>query len=186
MSAGVGLLGAIGGAAVGGVAAARGARLGAETTARATAKQVHDQASVDHEHWLRGQRLEACRILLAAYDEYAIAASMLTRALEREVEGSRDVGQAFGQAVSAFRNAYWQVRLVGSADVREHASRLRRHLEDHKDCVDQWLDAALSMQGATIASARAEEERLRVQLGELHDAFMETASRAVSERPAIV
>jgi hypothetical protein len=37
VSAGVGPLGALGGAAIGGVAAARGARLEAETTTRATA-----------------------------------------------------------------------------------------------------------------------------------------------------
>ncbi|KUO21364.1 hypothetical protein [Streptomyces dysideae] len=140
---------------------------------------------MDHDHWLRGQRLEACRVLLTAYDEYAIAASMLTRVLEREADGPRDVGQAFGRAVSAFRNAYWQVRLVGSPDVREHASRLRTHLEDHKDCTDRWMDDVLSVQGSSAASERAEEERLRIQLGELHDAFMETASRAVSERQAI-
>lgn len=80
VTAGVRLVGAIGGAAIGGIAAARGSRIGAETAARATAKQVRDQAVIDHEHWLRGQRLEACGALLAAYHEYAIAASNVARA----------------------------------------------------------------------------------------------------------
>lgn len=181
VSAGVGLLGAIGGAAIGGVAAARGARLGAETAANATARQVTEQAAVDHEHWLRGQRLEACRALLAAYDEYAIAASNITRVIEREIQGSGDLGRTFGQTVSEFRNAYFEVRLVASPDVREHALRLRRHVENHKDCVDGWLDATLNMHGPTMAAAQAEEEQLRMQLGRRHDAFLEAATRSVGD-----
>jgi hypothetical protein len=184
VTAGVGLVGAIGGAAIGGFAAARGARIGAETTARATIKQVQDQAAIDHEHWLRGQRLESCTALLATYDEYAIAVSNVTRALEGEITGTGELGSALGQSMTNFRNAYFQVRLVAPADVREQALQLRRGVEDHHDSVERWTDAFLALDGPAATSAQAEEERLRHQLGGIHDALMDAVTHAMARRPA--
>ncbi|MGW8378512.1 hypothetical protein [Streptomyces sp. ODS28] len=180
----VALVGAVAGAAVGGITAARGARIGAETTARATVEQVRDQAAMDHEHWLRGQRLEACTALLAAYDEYAIVASNMTRAVEGEVTGSAELGLAFGQSVTDFRKSFFQVRLVGPPDVCERAMELRRGLEDHKECVEQWTDAFVDMDGCTAAAAQAEEERLRYRLGDLHDEFVAAATHSATRSPA--
>lgn len=50
------MLGALGGALMGGVAAIRGAREGARTTAEGIRQQVRDQAAFEHESWLREQR----------------------------------------------------------------------------------------------------------------------------------
>uniref|UniRef100_A0AAU3GVZ3 Secreted protein n=1 Tax=Streptomyces sp. NBC_01401 TaxID=2903854 RepID=A0AAU3GVZ3_9ACTN len=183
VAAGVGLVGAIGGAAIGGLAAARGARIGAETAAKATAKQVHDQAVVDQEHWLREQRLDACRALLAAYDAYAIGASNVTRAVEGELTGTRELGLSFGQSLSDFRNAYFQVRLVGPGDVREQALLLRRSVEEHQDCVDKWLHGFLDMDRAVTAAAKTEEETLRFRLGGIHDAFLEAVTHSMTHLP---
>ncbi|WP_328620971.1 hypothetical protein [Streptomyces sp. NBC_00354] len=186
ITAGVGLVGGLSGAAIGGRAAVRGARLGAETTARATARQVHDQGTINHEHWLRGQRLESCRALLAAYDKYAIAASNISRALEGETQASREMGLAIGQGVSDIRNAYFQVRLLVSEDVLQPARNLRLHVEDHKECLDRWMDAFLAMDVQRVASEQADEERLREQLGHLHNALVEAARLEVAERPATI
>ncbi|MGW2087002.1 hypothetical protein [Streptomyces sp. NPDC001880] len=183
ITAGVGLVGAISGAAVGGIAAARGARLGAETTARATARQVHDQAAINHDHWLRGQRLESCRALLAAYDRYAIAASNISRALEGESPASGEMGNAIGQAVSDIRNTYFQLRLLVSEDVLQPARALRLQVEDHKECLDRWLDAFLATDSQRVGAEQADEERLREQLGHFHGELVEAARRAVAERP---
>jgi len=185
VAAGVGLVGAIGGAAIGGLAATRGARIGAETAARATARQVQDQAVTDHDHWLRGQVLDACRSFLSAYVSYAIHASNMTRAVERELrELMGELGGACGQAVTDFRNAYFQVRLVAAEDVRQCAQELTRLVEEHRECVDAWLKAFLDMNGSAVAAARAEEERLRGLLARLHTEFMETAWLSVSRHPA--
>ncbi|MFF4422288.1 hypothetical protein ACFY04_16145 [Streptomyces sp. NPDC001549] len=183
ITAGVGLLGGISGAAIGGRAAVRGARLGAETTARATARQVHDQATINHEHWLRGQRLDSCRALLAAYDRYAIAASAITRALEGETRASGEMRVAIGQAVSDIRNSYFQVRLLVSEDILQPARALRLQVEDHNECLDRWLDAFLAMDGQRMAAEQAEEDRLCTQLGHLHGELVEAARRAIAERP---
>lgn len=176
-------MGAIGGAAIGGITAERGARIGAQVTARATVEQVRSQAVVDHEHWLRGQRLEACKALLAAYDDYAIVASNTTRFVEGEVTGSAELGSAFGQSVTDFRKSCFEARLVGPAEVREHVVRLRRGLEDHKECVERWMHALLSMDAPAVTAAQVEEGDLRQQLGELHGAFVEAATRSIAHRP---
>lgn len=176
LSAGVGIVGA----AVGGLAAARGARIGAETAARATAKQVRDQADVDHDHWLRGQRLEACRAFFVAYDEYALAASNMTRAVERDIAGSEElVGEAFGQSMTNFRNAFYQVRLVAPAAVRERALQLARGVEDHYASVMRIL----ATDGSAMAAAQAEEARLRSGLGGIHNALVEAVTDSLARRP---
>ena len=60
-----GMIGALGGALAGGVAAVRGARVGAETTAAAALQQIQDQAVTEHQQWLRGQRQQAYSALIA-------------------------------------------------------------------------------------------------------------------------
>ncbi|MFF2403422.1 hypothetical protein ACWCY1_02925 [Streptomyces goshikiensis] len=185
ITAGVGLIGGISGAAIGGRAAVRGTHLGAETAARATARQVHDQGMINHEHWLRGQRLESCRALLAAYDRYAIAASDISRALETQSQPSREMWSTIGQAVSDIRNSYFQVRLLVSEDLLQPTRDLRLHVEDHKECLDRWADALLTEDGERAAAEEAEEERRCKQLGDLHGDLVEAARRAIAERPAL-
>lgn len=171
--AGVGLVGAIAGAAVGGMGAVRGARMGAQTAAESAAKQVRDQSVIDHEHWLRAERLAACRSLLTAYSEYAVAASNMARVYtvyEGERQGGAEIGLAFGASVTRFRDAYFQLRLLGPAELRAPALRLRDHVEDHHECIAQWGDAAVRVDVSTEAGIVAEEERLRRQFSDLHDA----------------
>jgi len=61
LAAAVGLIGALGGAIVGGYAAIRGAREGAERAATSAMEQITRQAEDQHRHWLRQER----RILYA-------------------------------------------------------------------------------------------------------------------------
>ncbi|MGW6158589.1 hypothetical protein ACWFRM_36535 [Streptomyces sp. NPDC055144] len=182
VTAGVGLVGAIAGAAVGGMGATRGARIGAQTAAETTAKQVRDQSVIDHEHWLRGERLAACRNLLSAYSEYAIAASNMARVYEGERQGSSDIGLAFGASVTRFRDAYFQLRLLGPAELRTPARRLGDQVEVHKECIKRWGDAAVAMDVSVESDIVAEEERLRGQFSDLHDAFLEAATQAMTGR----
>ncbi|MFD5317884.1 hypothetical protein [Streptomyces sp. NPDC127098] len=172
------------GAAIGGFAAAWGARIGAETAARASAQQVRDQAQVDHDHWLRGQRLEAWRALLARYDEYAIVASNMTRVLEGEISGSSGIGAEFGGKAHELTQAYFLVRLLGPDTVREAALQLRRGVQDHFDCVNEWTDVLLGMDGRAVAALQAEEEELRNRLGALHDALVEQVTGNLASAPS--
>jgi hypothetical protein len=184
VTAGVGLVGAIAGAAVGGAGATRGARIGAQTAAETTAKQVRDQSVIDHEHWLRGERLAACRNLLNAYSAYAVAASNMARVYEGERQGSADIGLAFGASVTTFRDAYFQLRLLGPGELRAPARRLCDQVEDHQECIKRWGTAAVALDVASEPEIMAEEERLRFQFSDLHDAFLEAATQAMTGRPS--
>ncbi|GGY21206.1 hypothetical protein GCM10010326_12480 [Streptomyces xanthochromogenes] len=191
VTAGVGLVGAIAGAAVGGVGATRGARIGAQTAAEAAAKQVRDQSVIDHDHWLRQERLAACRHLLTAYSEYAIAASNMARVYEGSRVGDAEIGLAMGASVTRFRDAYFQLRLLGPDDLRAPALRLGDHVEAHNNCVTRWGNAIVRLDlasvtladAAPIEAAAAEEEMLRLQFSDLHDAFLEAATQAMTRRP---
>ncbi|MFE9333799.1 hypothetical protein [Streptomyces sp. NPDC006925] len=174
------------GAGIGGITAARGARIGAETAARATSLQVRDQATVDHEHWLRGQRLEAYKELLEAYDEYAIAASNVGRIFDFEITDSgSEHGRAFGQSVTAFRRAYFRVRLVGPEEIAERAFQLRSRIEDHNSCISELGDALLGRTDCSVAALRETEEELRLGLADLHSGFREEAARVLVQPSAV-
>lgn len=68
--------------------------------------------------------------------------------------------------------------------VREQALQLRRGVEDHHDSVEKWTDAFLALDGPAVAAAQAEEERLRHELGGIHDALMEAVTHAMARSPA--
>ncbi|MEU2606607.1 hypothetical protein [Streptomyces albus] len=62
------------GAIAGGMAAIRGARIGAETSARALRQQVQDQADSEHARWLREQRRQGYNNYITAAQKVAAAA----------------------------------------------------------------------------------------------------------------
>jgi hypothetical protein len=61
-----GMAGALGGAVAGGMAAVRGAKIGAENAADVARQQTKDQATVEHQHWIREQRQQAYVAFMAA------------------------------------------------------------------------------------------------------------------------
>ncbi|MFB6679548.1 hypothetical protein ACFCWG_45655 [Streptomyces sp. NPDC056390] len=96
--------------------------------------------------------------------------------------GEAEIGETFGASMTAFREAYFQLRLLGPAELQEHARRLREHMEEYHKCVERWGDALLAedLEAAHIA---AEEERLRFQCRPLHSSFMEAATQSMARRP---
>ncbi|WP_327156689.1 hypothetical protein [Streptomyces tubercidicus] len=147
---------------------------------------MRDQSVIDHEHWLRGERLAACRNLLTAYSAYAIAASNVARVYEGSRLGDAQIGLTMGASVTQFRDAYFQLRLVGPDEVRAPALGLRSHVEAHNECIKKWGDAMMRLDAETVTEVEAvatEEERLRLQFSDLHDAFLEAATQAMIRRP---
>lgn len=129
------------GAAVGGAAAAWGARVGAEKTALATRQQVRDQAEAEHAHWLRQQRLEAYEGFLSAFEAHSriFLASYHARETRRshvDSEGDRaqllasmltpEEIEAFGDAAQTMRERATRISIVGPPRVEECAERLVR------------------------------------------------------------
>ncbi|MCT9011627.1 hypothetical protein [Streptomyces rhizosphaerihabitans] len=110
IAAGFGLVGA----GVGGIAAAWGAKVGAERSAQATRQQVQDQAAAEHDLWLRQQRLDAYQNFQDTYGELARLISL---------GESEDLSAA---SDSARVMARWSARIdiLGPPDVAELADRV--------------------------------------------------------------
>ncbi|MGI5425819.1 hypothetical protein [Streptomyces sp. CA-179760] len=75
------MIGALGGALAGGMAAVRGAKIGAQTAAAASRQVVEDQAEADHAHWLREQQQQSYGSLLSEAQNFRRAVQTLTTAL---------------------------------------------------------------------------------------------------------
>ncbi|MFG2651260.1 hypothetical protein [Streptomyces sp. NPDC048436] len=129
------------GVAIGGAAAAWGARTGAERTARATHQQVRDQADAEHAHWLRQQRLEAYEGFMRGYDGFARVASESLRAAEERRSRSDQSGReahlseslpsasevdAMGAQVRAMEEHAARISVVGPSSMDECAAQLAR------------------------------------------------------------
>ncbi|MFE6097730.1 hypothetical protein ACFQ7M_38035 [Streptomyces massasporeus] len=149
-----GLFGVIG-AAIGGAAAAWGARSGAERTARAAQQQVHDQAIAEHAHWLRQQRLEAYEGFMRAYDSFARVATDGLRAAEERRSRSDQSGrddqlseyllsasevEALGHQVRALEERSARISVLGPSSVDECAAELTRAAGLEHQRYEQGLD----------------------------------------------
>ncbi|MET9465739.1 hypothetical protein ABZY44_13210 [Streptomyces sp. NPDC006544] len=179
VTAGVGLVGGLGGAAMGGLAAVRGARMGAETTARATIEQARAQERAQHDHWLRDERKRAAVLMLEAYDRFTIAASNVTRMFDLEIEASPDVWAAYATSMNEIRRAYFPLRLVGPARVHQAARVLWQLIEEYNEGIKEWADGIVTATDETRVGWQAREEQQRPALGRAHSDLINAASESL-------
>lgn len=184
VTAGVGLVGALGGAVIGGAAAMCGARIGAETTARATEKQVREQALNEHEHWLREQRLQAYRALLVAFDEFAVATTQMSRMLNWPSTDADPIPVDIGAPANAVTSANVLIQMLGPEGVRAPAAELWERVYEAFHCLSRWRRAFIREDDDSAEQARAEWERVR-KMGAVHIAFVQAATEAVAN-PEVV
>ncbi|WP_405891397.1 hypothetical protein OG612_06370 [Streptomyces sp. NBC_01527] len=129
-----GMIGALGGALAGGVAAVRGARVGAETMAAAALQQIQDQAVTEHQQWLRGQRQQAYSALIAEVQAVRRVTQSLATALyvEHRREPQLEAVQA---SIRQLCDAGIAVALLGP----EHVIEMQRNVTDSVLRVEQTL-----------------------------------------------
>ncbi|MFD3569699.1 hypothetical protein [Streptomyces sp. NPDC058667] len=178
VAAGVGLVGAIGGAAIGGMAAARGARIGAETAARATATQVRDQARYEHAHWLRERRLEACRDVLAAYDEYVSVSTAFARQLDADPELAEHV--TLHPPTLALNRNYIAIRILGPQELRQAAWLVKQKQQDHMEALYAWKRVCLTGGDQEVVAARAQAGAAVEPMAEAHSAFVTVINQEIA------
>ncbi|MEV8418269.1 hypothetical protein AB0P45_32450 [Streptomyces niveus] len=109
-----GAAGGLGGAVVGGLAAVRGAR----TTADSVRQQVQDQASAEHQHWLRGQRQQAYASYIGVVAAFIAECELTFFCSEADQMGRMVKVQ---EAREAFFTPLAMVRLVGPDEARSGA-----------------------------------------------------------------
>ncbi|MDI9834852.1 hypothetical protein [Streptomyces sp. KAU_LT] len=169
-----GLLGALGGAAIGAIAAVRGARIGAEKAAEAARQQVRDQASVDHHHWLRQQRLEAYAALLAVYDAYVTSVFLAVTKIASLPLGA-GIPEAELDDVStsgrAIRRGRQRVKLVGPDLIHGMAVVLEDTVWSHHSSLRELARAVAS--ASPLAEDLRNEERGKLREAAVaHDSFV--------------
>ncbi|MFF4370420.1 hypothetical protein [Streptomyces sp. NPDC001594] len=185
VTAGVGLVGALSGAAMGGLAAVRGARIGAETTAHATIEQARTQGRTQHDHWLRDERKRAAVLMLEAYDRFAIAASSLTRMFDLEIEASPDVWNAYRASMNEIRKVYFPLRLLGPARVHQAARGLWQSIEQHHEGIEEWADGIVTATDETRAGWRVRVEQQRHTIGEAHSDLIDAVSESLQGNDSV-
>ncbi|MGC9538051.1 hypothetical protein [Streptomyces sp. UG1] len=169
-----GLVGALGGAIVGAVAAVRGARIGAEQAAETARQQVRDQASVDHDHWLRQQRLEAYTRFLAGYDDCTKVMQRIRRQIldmSAEADPPEQDFDEVAAAVNALRRLRQSVKLVGPDSIHSRAVALEDAVWDYHAALQ---DLAEAVAGADPVTDQVREEEYQGMRGtaDAHDAFV--------------
>lgn len=109
------MVGALGGAAAGAIGAVRGAKVGADKTAAATRQQVRDQATAEHDHWLREQRLTAYGAFIAVNQDAERAADTALRPADRP-QSRADV-IAFREAIQKLSNTSSHITVLGPEEM---------------------------------------------------------------------
>ncbi|TJZ44637.1 hypothetical protein FCH28_30500 [Streptomyces piniterrae] len=189
IAAGAGLVGAMGGAAVAGIAAVRGARVGAEKTARAMQNQVDAQARHVREDWLLQQRVDASLQFLSAYDLYIPAARSFQAALSSPDGGSRQaLHDAVRTADRGLTVAYYRLRVFGPADIQQSAGDLRAAVSTLSEILVEWELAVTAQEEEAWRREETVTQRI-VDAANAHDAFTSrineiVATLEVSHRPA--
>ncbi|MFE4855869.1 hypothetical protein [Streptomyces sp. NPDC056670] len=126
------------GTVVGAVVAARAAKAGADKNAETVRRQVEDQATVEHAHWLRQQRLTAYEGFLEAWDECL----RLTRASadphESDPPGVEPLRAAAGRMAERAR----RIALLGPPAVTQAAEELAETMQQDVDATAEFLREA--------------------------------------------
>lgn len=117
------------GAGVGGYFAMRGAQAGARTTAEAIAEQVERQAANEHAHWIRQERRQAFREIVAAYSEVAERLVQVRKAISREAPTEALVASA-EEACNQLATACGSIAMIATDQVWRAAARLHRAVDE--------------------------------------------------------
>ncbi|MEU5243430.1 hypothetical protein AB0G81_04820 [Streptomyces asoensis] len=136
-----GMVGALGGAVAGGVAAVRGARLGAEKTSAALLKQTQDQAEIEHRHWAREHRRQACSQLMEQYAGILEALANAERSLWREEVLTVEQNQAIDTLIVATTPVSRQIDLWGPSELRDAVGELMTRVMGAVFLVKEWAHA---------------------------------------------
>ncbi|WP_158761681.1 hypothetical protein [Streptomyces sp. NRRL S-146] len=169
-----GTVGAVAGAVVGAVAAVRGARIGAEKAAETARQQVQDQASIDHEHWLRQQRIEAYSEFLAAYDESALVATRTSRKIREMEPGDPKPEDDLNELTAAalrLRQVRQRVKLVGPELIHARATGLEDAARDYYIDLDCAAEARESSDPDAASAFQQVHTQMRA-MADAHDMFV--------------
>ncbi|MER7068981.1 hypothetical protein ABT357_25455 [Streptomyces albidoflavus] len=155
-------------ALVAGVVAVAGSFIGLYVGRR----QVQDEAQVEHEQWLRGQRQEVYVAILDAWDQAALGMDWVLGVVHEEAEGhtnpadgsyaSEDAWGHLKEALEPTRVAMERIRLLGPSPVTAACGEAWEALNERRNALLRLVEAGtedgrLAVHGAAmdrVATAR--------------------------------
>jgi hypothetical protein len=164
-----GMVGALGGAAAGGFAAVRGARIGAEKAFQGVQAQVRGQEAAEHRHWVREQRHQVCALVLQRMAE-------VTDGVAAVRSGAGGAEEALVRVGGAVNELFYEARLLlfwGPQDVAAAAMGLAEGSEATFRAMIGQVEGAAGA-GRALEAAEGDLRRRQVE-------FITSASRALRD-----
>ncbi|MFD7222836.1 hypothetical protein ACFV9P_17645 [Streptomyces sp. NPDC059892] len=123
---------------LGAVVGARAARFVAEKSAEAVRRQVQDQGSVEHAHWLRQQRFSAYESFLEAWDECLRITQASAEADAPHSMGLEDLPLAADRMAERAR----RIAILGPPDVTHAAESLTGTMQEDIKVAVRFIEVA--------------------------------------------
>ncbi|MEU8525488.1 hypothetical protein AB0C77_07795 [Streptomyces sp. NPDC048629] len=171
-----GMVGALGGAVVGGLAAVRGARIGAEKTSAALLKQTQDQAEIEHRHWAREHRRQACSQLMEHYAGMLQVLAGAQEALWREETPTAEQRQTMESLLVAMAPVSRQLDLWGPPELQDAVGELMARIRGITYLLREWAHA-VETSAADMATHR--NRYLHFDTESAYNAFVATAGEVL-------
>jgi hypothetical protein len=171
-----GMVGALGGAVAGGIAAVRGARIGAEKTSAALLKQTQDQAEIEHRHWAREHRRSACSQLMEHYSELTAALALSVGALGRGELPTDEHHQTVDALSVSMAPVSRQLDLWGPPELRSAVGELMATVMAAVYLMKEWAEA-VETSAPDIAVRQARYEHL--EIGPAYNSFVVIAGEVL-------
>ncbi|MEV5170883.1 hypothetical protein AB0L10_07290 [Streptomyces flaveolus] len=148
-----GTVGALGGATIGGLAAVRGSRIGAEKGAEALRLQVQDQLLGEQRHWVREQRRQSCASILGAYDGFALKLATLKTLVEiNRAEVDLDHFSGLNDDLGTLNAQVQQLKLWGPTNLSDHGHDLAYLAHEAVEAIHAWYVAPRNEESVSAAA----------------------------------
>lgn len=167
VAAGFGLAGTV----LGAVVAARATTAGADKNAETVRRQVADQATAEHSHWLRQQRLNAYDGFLEAWDECLRLTQTSSDSRNGDLPSTDPLRDAAGRMAERAR----RIALLGPPEVTESAEDLAETMQQDVDATAKFIEAAeighsaMGERPADIAAVQAATNDFQERTGQLQE-----------------
>ncbi|MFF9628752.1 hypothetical protein [Streptomyces fradiae] len=161
---------------LGAIVGARAARFGAEKNAETVRRQVRDQSTVEHGHWLRQQRLSTYESFLAAWDECLHITQASADVPDPDSTCLDDLREAAGRMAERAR----RIALLGPEEVTQAAESLTEAMQEDAEVPIRFIKASQAaiaaidgrpVQTEAVAVATEEYVQHSEQLAELVSAY---------------
>ncbi|MFF9788369.1 hypothetical protein [Streptomyces nigrescens] len=159
------------GTVLGAVVAARATKAGAEKNAETVRRQVEDQATAEHSHWLRQQRLNTYEGFLEAWDECL----RLTQASSDACNGDLANVDLLREAAGRMAGRARRIALLGPPEVTQAAEDLAETMQQDVDASAEFMQAtevglsALGESPVDVAAVQAATEDFEERGQQLQD-----------------